>query len=380
MLQATGVLVPAALLLGLLGVLGCQPAAEGGAAAPSAVSLAQAAAHPVPRDPLPKDAAGPRSVPSTVSVTHPVPVQADEGYPSSLYVERDVRVPARRTGVIEKILVDRGRKVRAGEALAVLETDLATRELEMAEQQLRLAQADYDRLVSLHEARIVSPQEFQRVEIARDLATTKVALARAQLDRCTVLAPFDGVVVERWAVLGQRVEEDDGTPLFRVAARDPLRARIDVPEDRAEELRVGDKAFLKGSGGGESLRAKVVFVAPARDPASGTVPVIVEVLERAAPLVLGSSVRVHLEKNPTHGAGTFSLPHEALLDPSALDGDQATVLVVLGGRAVSRQVQVVRVEGQSVAVTGEIAPADSVIISAEGVLADGDPVVVREGP
>jgi RND family efflux transporter MFP subunit len=318
------------------------------------------------------------SAPKVVSVARPEALDPGDVFDSSLYVERDVRVTARTSGVIEQVLVDRGSAVKAGQPLAVLETEIAARELEMAEQELRLAEAEHGRLLSLHRQNVVSSHDFLKAEIARDAAASRVALERARLERCTVRAPFEGLVVERWAVAGQRVEEEDGTPLLRLVAREPLRARVDVPESRLPGLRPGARAWIAPPGAAEAPRpARVVFVGPAIDPGSGTVPVIVEADAGSAGLTLGASVRVRLEGLVSAGPALVGVPREALPPGTLRAGAEATLLVVEEGRAAARLVKVVGFRGASVMVAGDVSAEDRVILGGGGV-ARGDPVSARE--
>ncbi len=246
---------------------------------------------PVPASASPVDAAAAES-----SLSDP--------FPSSLYVERDVKVAARRSGVIEKVLVDRGQSVRAGQALAMLETDLATHEVELAQEELRLAETELQRVAPLASSGIVSQQELQQKQIDRDLAKTRLAREKAMLDRCTVQAPFAGVVAERWAVLGERVQEDDNTPLFRVVASGPLRARVDLPEAMLARVAVGGRAAVTlDRDPGTVHSARVVFVSPSVDAASGTAPVIVELPAAGPALRPGSAVTVRLALGTGTAAG-----------------------------------------------------------------------------
>jgi RND family efflux transporter MFP subunit len=278
-----------ALLLGAAVLSGCGTAASAPEKPPAAAIAAPVAAgKPASKKPAETE---PRA--SDVKLATPIP--SGESYPSSLYVEKDVKVAARTSGVVHKVMVDRGASVRAGQPLGALETDVPVREVEMAEQELRLARADYDRLRPLNDSKIVSPQEFQRAEVAKDVAASALALSKARLDLYTMYAPFDGVVVERWAIVGQRVQVDDDTPLFRVASREALRARIDVPEEKALGITAGARARVDIPGAA-GLEAKVVFVGPARDAASGTVPVIVELARPTSAAVLGASAMVHIEE------------------------------------------------------------------------------------
>ncbi len=317
------------------------------------------------------------AVPKPVRIARPEQVGLDDSFPSSLYVERDVRLTARRSGVIEQVLVERGDRVTAGQPLALLESDVATHEMEIAEEELRLAQAEFDRIRPLHEQKIVSAQDFTRAEATLEGAKTRADLARSLLERCTVRSPFDGIVVERWAVAGQRVREEDAIPLFRVVARESLRARVDVPEDRLPSIVQGSRAFVEVAGDGVARPARVLFVSPAIDPASGTAPVIVETVGFPSSLRLGASVRVRFKK--TSGVPPALLvPREALSAGSPWTDGQATLLVADGSRAAARKVRVVEVRGASLVVRGELTAGDRVIVGAAPGLAAGDLVQTRE--
>ena len=338
------------LLLLVPGMAGCSTQAVGEAAIAA------------PGDPEPEAIA--------VNVARPERVARADAWPSSLYVERDVQVTARRSGLIEKVLVERGDRVKVGQPLAPMESDLASHELDLAEQELRLATAEHDRLRPLNEQEIISPQEFLRAEIEKDKAASRAAVARAWLERCTVRAPFDGIVVERRAVVGQRVQEDDLAPLFRLAALEPLRARLDVSEERVGALRVGARATVEAHGGATE-HAQVVFISPAVDPVSGTVPVIVELAGRDPAFKLGAAVKVLLDGRHEARAAAVRLPREALRSSAAAEGSETTLLVVDQGRAAARRVQIVQSRAGSILVSGPIGESDRVILGAPDGLSEG---------
>lgn len=355
------------LLLALPWLVGCQS----GLATSPPDGPAGTAGEALPSPP-------PNHRPRVVQLARPQPVIAADAYPSNLYLERDVRVTARADGIIEKLLVDRGTRVKSGQALAELDTGLANGILEMAHQDQRLATADYERARLLNEQKIVSDQEFLRTKISRERAETEVSLARVRLDRCTVRAPFDGVIVERWAVVGRRVLENDNAPLFRLVASDPPRARVDVPEGRLAGLALGAKAFIELPGGGAARPAHVVFVSPAIDPASGTAPVVVEVLESADHLKPGASVSVRFENSAADMPPLLRIPRGSLPARAAGEGGAASVMVAKAGRAVARRVQVVQTQGSSITVRGDLAVDELVILAGEPALREGELVVSSE--
>lgn len=300
-----------------------------------------------------------------------------DSYRTTLYVERDVRVTARRSGVIESILVDRGQRVRQGQELALLESDIARDELRVAEEDLRLASAEYDRVRSLFGQGIVSEQDNLRAEIARNVSEARAALSRDMLERCTVRAPFDGTVVERWAVVGERLVEDDSVPLFRIVANDPLRARVDVPEERLPDLGRGQTATIEAAATGESVRGRVVHMSGAVDPASGTVAVIVEADGRTGAIRPGAAVTVRFGTAGETGSPSLKIPRIAISPAGGLEGEPGTLLVAQDGRARTRRIEVLRIEGPLALVRGDLTATDQVIVGDPGEVSEGEPVIAR---
>lgn len=312
-----------------------------------------------------------------VRVSTPVPVEATLSFVSNLYVERDVWVTPRATGIIEKVLVDRGDRVRAGQALVMLDTEVQEVEVKIAEQTLRFHKAQYERSKTLHEQNIVSSLEALEHEIERDLAVSELELARAMLERCTVRAPFDGIVVERLAVPGQRVMEEDGVKLLRVVAGDRIRAKINLPEQQVPGLGVGGEARIEVLGSpGVVHPARIAFVSPVVDAASDTALVIVEAVERHPALRTGAAVRVGFA-NASPAPALYRIPREALGDQALVEGGQARIIVAASGRAEIREVGLVEVDGLHATVRGLFRSDDLVIIGPTSRLSAGDPVAIR---
>jgi RND family efflux transporter MFP subunit len=305
-----------------------------------------------------------------------VPVEEDDTYPSNLYVERDVWVAARSTGVIEQVLVERGQRVREGQPLLVLEDDLQKVELKIAEDALAYHEAEYARTKELYDQNIVSSLEALRDETERDLAASELERAKALLERCTVRAPFDGVVVERLAVRGQRVVEDESLQLVRlVGADDRRRARIHVPEQRLAALAVGQPATILAERAVHP--ARILFVSPAVDAASDTGLVIVEAARIDPALRVGAGVDVRLAERAAVASELFRVPREALGAGPVDVGSPARLLIALQGQAAERRVDVMALDAAEATVRGGLAPTDLVILAGAAQLAPGDRVEIR---
>lgn len=112
------------------------------------------------------------------------------------------------------------------------------------------------RAQSLLAENFVSEQAVEQARAELELAKQKLAqtrsqqriwgeerrVAEAQLALRTVRSPLNGVVVERFVNVGERVEEK---PLLRVAVVDPLRVELMVPTALYGTIKVGDRISVR---------------------------------------------------------------------------------------------------------------------------------------
>ncbi|HUG42313.1 MAG TPA: efflux RND transporter periplasmic adaptor subunit [Longimicrobiales bacterium] len=206
---------------------------------------------------------------------------------SVLYSERDAEVTSRIRGVVTAVLVELGDTVRAGQLLGRLDAAEQAAALADADAAYRFASAEHQRVLPLRDAELIEAAALDRAVYALRSAEARRDHARALLDHTFIRAPFDGVVSRRFVRLAQTIEP--AQPLFRVTAMSPLRLRLMVPERDAAAVAVGAEAALHGATG--TAAARVIRIAPAVDPAGGTVEVLLEV-PRPGALRPGSAVRV----------------------------------------------------------------------------------------
>lgn len=156
-------------------------------------------------------------------------------------------------GVVDAILVERGDKVKKGQVLARLRSHVEAASLRVAKTRaeadadVRAAEANYlylkqqqTRSEELFEQKFISAAALEKARAETKVAEEKYAqaqkqldvwkrevdLAQAQLQLRAIRSPFSGVIVERHASLGERIEDKS---MFRVARLDLLRVEIVVP-------------------------------------------------------------------------------------------------------------------------------------------------------
>ena len=172
-------------------------------------------------------------------------------------------------GVVERIDVERGATVVAGQPLLRLRADVeranagaaqtrarvdadvlaASANLDLAEQKVKRAESlvaqGFVSAQATEQARgeaEVARQKLRQVRAQQSISQEEKRVAEAQLALRTVRSPFNGVVVERYINLGERVEE---RPLMRVAVINPLRVELMVPTAMFGTLKLGDEVSIR---------------------------------------------------------------------------------------------------------------------------------------
>ena len=191
---------------------------------------------------------------------------------SDIVVAREHRVPAEVVplndsvlsaevnAVVRAIGADVGARVREGDLLIALEeTDFelqlraAEASLAAARSRLAEAKAKRDRAARLGDSQYVSEDELLTRETAvavseADIrnAEAQVAIARRNLEKCRILAPFDGVVQERPAQVGAYVTV--GAALMRLVQTDLLELAAEIPVGLGAGFAAGAAAEFHSQG------------------------------------------------------------------------------------------------------------------------------------
>jgi RND family efflux transporter MFP subunit len=209
--------------------------------------------------------------------------------------ERSVDIGSPVIGVVARVNVERGDRVHKGQVLATLRAPVeraalnvaSSRAASRAELQAAQSSARYnaqrlERAEDLFRQSFISPQALDQARAEAEMAEQKLTLmreqrglskqerevAQAQLTLRVIRSPIDGVVAERFASPGERV---DDKPLLRVATVDPLRVQLVVPVAMYLQVQPGALATVTPELPGISgLAAHVTMIDKVVDPASNT--------------------------------------------------------------------------------------------------------------
>jgi len=268
-------------------------------------------------------------------VTVEVGRSADAVVVATGYLEsfRQANIGARAAGRIEKINVEEGTRVTAGEIIAVLDhkdidaalagakASLQRAQAELGEQEVAIARAknDLDRKTKLKESSAITESQFDEVnfqyqamvakrstlEAAVKLAEAKVLETEQMIENMIVRAPFTSTVISKDAEVGESIlpggmgEASGRGSVVMVADLDRLEVDCDVKEDYIGRVLSGGPAEVAVDAvPNRRYAARVRKVIPMGDRARATIKVKVEILDADARLFPNMSAKVYFLPEP----------------------------------------------------------------------------------
>jgi len=213
-------------------------------------------------------------------------------------------------------------------------------------------------------------QNYAAVVVARtNVANTEaaLALARKNLSYTDILAPIDGSVVERTADLGEYVSPQQ--KVVTLVRTNPLRIRIDIPEQAIPNVQVGQSVSITTSAWPDkNFAGKVARIAPNVSAQSRTLTVEAEIDNSSGALKPGqfATVRI-LQPRPV---AAVLVPQRSVITETGV----SRLFVIKDGHAEQRLVQIGQTEGDLVVIKNGVAVDEVVATSNLEQLSDGVPV------
>lgn len=288
----------------------------------------------------------------------------------SLRSENAVVMRPEVAGRIVAINFQEGQPVEKGQVVVRLDDSVLQAQLQQAQASLSLATSQHRRSAELSRQGFISQQAKDETSSQLQVQQAAVALAKAQLEKTTLLAPFDGLIGLRNVSVGEYVSP--GADLVPIESIDPLQVDFRIPEQYLGQVQPGLKLVLRFDAlPGVEREGEVGAVSPAVDVAGRSILLRANVDNPDHLLRPGMFARVQLRFND---AQVLSVPEAAL----APVGQSQFVFRVQDGRAERVQVEIGQRQGGRVEVTSGLREGDVVVVAGIQKIIDGQTVRVVE--
>ena len=189
--------------------------------------------------------------------------------------DKNIIVSPETGGNIVSINVKEGDKVKKGQILGRLNTEMIERTISEVQINYNLAVTTYDRRKKLWDQQIGSEMEYLQAKSQKESLEQKLESLKAQLDMALIKAPINGVVDD----LFQKVGEMAGPqiPFARIVNLEDLYINADVSEMYLPQVHKGEEVDISFPVIGKKIRKTIYRVSNVIDPSSRTFRVRVNI-------------------------------------------------------------------------------------------------------
>jgi membrane fusion protein (multidrug efflux system) len=188
-----------------------------------------------------KEAAPVEAVPVEVATVVRESVSQTLTYAGGIEAKRKALLGAQISGIVQKIHVDVGDRVRKGDVLV----EMGGEQLTQVRAQFVAVEKDWQRMQSLLEKGAVTQQAFDQTTAAYEAAKAQYELVRASTE---MTAPFPGVITGKFLDDGEiftLMPTGAGAPaIVELAKLDTLKVSVALSERDRPLVQIGDRAVI----------------------------------------------------------------------------------------------------------------------------------------
>jgi RND family efflux transporter MFP subunit len=326
------------------------------------------------------------------------------GLDASGYIvaRRTATLSAKILGKVTEVNFEEGQKVKVGDIVARLDDSNYSALLQQAIQQEHAAEQAYEdaapiwaRYQRLKAEGAISADAVENQRIAYDTARTALDVAKASVtfaqaneNDTYVRAPFNGIVTQKVAQVGEIVAPSGAgagstrTGIVTIVDMNSLEGLIDVSENYIDRVDVGGEAVIHLDAYPDwDIPGSVIAIIPTADQSKGTVQVRVAIKTRDPRILPEMAARVTFMTRPEKGAANAVA--RVTVPPAAVLGSGKTGSVFLvgeDGKVEKRDVALGLKTAQSITILSGISAGDRLVADNLDKLHDGDRVKVADQP
>ncbi|CUH97030.1 hypothetical protein P22_3156 [Propionispora sp. 2/2-37] len=309
----------------------------------------------------------------------------------SIEAETSVIVSAKTVGRVEKVLVENGQQVQAGQELVRLESVELANNVRKAQQSIESmqaaydnAEADYNRTLQVYQQGGISKQSLDSAQKSLRQAQSELSSAYANLDTANslytdavVVSPVSGRVAGKSVSVGQVIGSTgtmgNSAQLMTVENIQQVYAVVNVEQKDMGAIQAGMEAEVTVDAyPGEVFKGRVEVINPVAETSNRMFKTKIKLDNAAGKLKPGMFVKVNI----VIGAETqvLAVPQSAIYQKQGL----YYVFAAEGGKAIRKLVEIGELLGEKIEIKSGIPENTRVVTSNINNLKDGDSLLIDE--
>ncbi len=265
-------------------------------------------------------------------------------------------------GVLTRVLVEEGDKVRKGDLLARIDDGGLGSQLSQLKVQKELARTTFERQERLWQQKIGSEIQYLQAKANYEATSNSVKQLESQLGKTSIRAPFSGIIDE--VITDQGTVVSPGQALFRIVNLNDMFIKAEVPERYIKSIVPGKEVVISLPILGETLASKVRQTGNYINPNNRAFTVEVEVPNKNGNIKPNLTARLKINDYTNEGA--ILIPLSVISENAA--GNQYVYMAVKGdsgnenSQAIQRTISTGRSQGDYIEVLEGLSAGESIII------------------
>ena len=223
-----------------------------------------------------------------------------------------IKLSFKTGGIIDKIFVDEGMRVKKGQMLAQLNMREIKAKFNQAQSAYEKAGRDFRRVEKLFKDSVATIEQYQNAQTGLDMTKAGLDVAGFNYKYSSIKAPADGSILYRIAEARELIGPGQPVVIFGTSGKEWL-VRSGVTERDLLRLKIGDSAEVHFDAyPGKEFTARVNEIAEAANPANGTFEVELLISKNKLPLKAGFIAKIKIY--PFEGKQYITIPVESLVD------------------------------------------------------------------
>ena len=165
-------------------------------------------------------------------------------FQASIKTRKNVLLYPEFSGILKKIYVKEGQKVKKGMLLAHIDDAGLRSQLEQLEIQTALSKTKLERIRRLWDQKIGAEINMLEAKTTYESKLKSIAQLKKQIEKTEIRAPFSGTIDEITANTGTNLMPGQ-TPVMRIVNLDEMYTESNVPERYLKSIKIGTEAIIE---------------------------------------------------------------------------------------------------------------------------------------
>lgn len=283
---------------------------------------------------------------------------------------QELTFSAEKSGKVITVLANEGDYVNVGQTLVIVRSDVVNVNAQTAKAIYDNAQADYSRYENAFKSGGVTKQQLDQAKLALTNAGSNLKTATINVGDTRVKAPIKGFINKRFIEPGSMLAGMPATAMFEIVNVSSLKLTVTVDESQVANLKLGSPVEVTASIYPDiKFNGKITFIAPKAD-STLNFPVEIEIANTSSNDLKAGMYGTALFASKQQKQSMMVVPRNAFV--GSVSSNQ--IFVAENGTARLKTVTAGRILGDKVEILNGLSNGESVIVTGQINLQDGNKV------